>query len=592
MNLTEEQKAVIQWAKDNNSGHLILDSVAGSGKTTTLQHVIKEAWGDKNVVVLSHGKKIAQEFNQKLKAIGAKEVAATMHSLGFAILRDYGQVNNIRYNVDGRKFYKIFDLIVDPDVSERSQLALQMGRVIDIFRNRYPYSEPTVELIQEIGSEYGFDRLIQDPVGSNTAIRAFNHMNEWADEQGIIDFTDMIYQPLRKQIKRLPFKYQYLDGVIVDEIQDWTMAQLELAMKLLSPTTQIIGAGDQQQSIFYWAGAHQTGMEYTKGRLREHGSVTELDLTYTFRSPKSHIQLASIYNPKIKSAGAEEGVIRIIQDFQLPRELREQTRDVAVISRYNAPLIGLQVGLFKHDKYMELPKMEGLIRDMKFYVEILKSWTDEQVNDVTPDTFDKMRAWVIKSSMKIDPTGQLSRERQDTVDCLECIIRTRKMWISFDHVVAFIDTLFNKTSNIKGSSVHRFKGREAEIVYICDAQYLPAVWTGITDEKAREEENIAYVALTRSLKELVIVEGAYGPFDIDEGRIPEYSIVKRTKDLLGTQKPSLTRTIASGPVKELSPSSLRIQEIEDAHAEEETIRTIGDELRKLKQIDLFSDSEN
>ena len=64
------------------------------------------------------------------------------------------------------------------------------------------------------------------------------------------------------------------------------------------------------------------------------------------------------------------------------------------------------------------------------------------------------------------------------------------------------------------STVHRAKGMESERVYIAEPLTLPLIWEDQKPWQSQQEQNLLYVALSRSTKDLFLIGDAFW-FDRD-----------------------------------------------------------------------------
>ncbi|MFK7908119.1 MAG: UvrD-helicase domain-containing protein [Chitinophagales bacterium] len=88
MNFTEEQKRIFRFVQEE-SGHGVIDAVAGAGKTTTIMECARYAPNSNSTLFCAFNKSIAKEINKKFREKGHLGVVVkTVHALGFQILRD------------------------------------------------------------------------------------------------------------------------------------------------------------------------------------------------------------------------------------------------------------------------------------------------------------------------------------------------------------------------------------------------------------------------------------------------------------------------------------------------------------------------
>jgi superfamily I DNA/RNA helicase len=127
------------------------------------------------------------------------------------------------------------------------------------------------------------------------------------------------------------------------------------------------------------------------------------------------------------------------------------------------------------------------------------------------DFYAKLGAWARKEIDRAKRAGRPGRVQliTDQADTLRALL----FGISDDLKPLFdrIEDMFGDPSvaYVKCSSVHRIKGLEAECVYVLQDTLYPSKWAakGAKGKKNQEEENIEYVAVTRSKNLLIWVNG-------------------------------------------------------------------------------------
>ena len=203
------------------------------------------------------------------------------------------------------------------------------------------------------------------------------------------DFTDFLWLPLELQLEA-----NSLTVALVDECQDLTPLRQNFVIHLLElnrggETTlsaeshgRLVAVGDSAQAICTYAGADPLGME----RLAESIGATNLSLSFSFRCPASHVQLAHSANTFIESAeGARPGVTEHLS----AEDLTYQTGDV-VLSRLNSPLIQTALKLLARGVSVNI---RG--RDLATRLEAAaqgtfpKAFTQESINDQVKLRYDK-----------------------------------------------------------------------------------------------------------------------------------------------------------------------------------------------------------
>lgn len=151
-----------------------------------------------------------------------------------------------------------------------------------------------------------------------------------------LDYTDLIEYPVYFNMST-PYKISpFLDYVLLDEAQDFSMLQQLFLKKLYNPMrpTRFIAVGDRKQSIFGFAGADI----YSIDNLKKNLDLQELPLNICYRCAKNIIKLTKTivpeieYNPKRE----DEGIINIVNFCDLVDIVKPN--DV-IMARYNTQLL-------------------------------------------------------------------------------------------------------------------------------------------------------------------------------------------------------------------------------------------------------------
>lgn len=240
---TEEQKKIFHFIK-NRKENLVIQALAGCGKTTTVVRALEILPKETKKIYLAFNKHIQMELKGKLPD---DVFCYTFHGLGTnAIKNTYG--DSIVF--DEMKLDKII-----MNKSKRWNLNDELHNKQDItdYLNRMKkfvnLCRQTVTLDKKylpyISSKY--DLEMDDPKDHK---RVWSVMEEMVSNRRSFDFTDMVFLPA---IDKKIWTYQY-DIVVVDEIQDLNRAQQYLLKKLIKrdkvtkkPIGRLIAVGDVHQ---------------------------------------------------------------------------------------------------------------------------------------------------------------------------------------------------------------------------------------------------------------------------------------------------------------------------------------------------------
>jgi len=105
-----------------------------------------------------------------------------------------------------------------------------------------------------------------------------NELQAYKKEYGLIDFNDMITEFVKSDVS------PKFDVVFIDEAQDLSRMQWDMAKCIWNKTTDSYIAGDDDQAIFRWAGADVDSFITQKGKI--------LSLTQSYRIPRAVHDLA------------------------------------------------------------------------------------------------------------------------------------------------------------------------------------------------------------------------------------------------------------------------------------------------------------
>lgn len=510
-----QQLAVLNWVSQER-GSLNLVARAGCGKSTTLLMVVQEIVARRmygsGIAIMAFNKAIADEFKEKLIEAGVTDwkqaKAGTVHSFGYAAWRKIAP--NAR--IDDKKVKKIIDGFAASGaldgfyqrnvgsiaklVSLGKQTAFGFGPAIT---DRHAWFD--------LVDHHGVNDLADNDTPDNLVTAAIAvYQRSIEQDREVIDFDDMILAPLVHNVRM----WQH-DWVLIDEAQDTNAARRALALKMLRPRTgRLIAVGDDRQAIYGFTGADSDAMELIRKEL---GSKV-LPLTVTYRCPKSVVAEANRLVPDlIAHDSAPEGDVR---GMALTREVdgkvvhwfqaEKPAITSVVLCRNTKPLVEQAYTLIRNgvgcrvegreigDGLVALARRWKKIKTLAALIEKLEDYAEKEIAKYTAKgREDRAQAIEDKVGTVIEIAKQLINEGKTDIEDL----------------VAFVGSLFGDTAPgeqpkvLTLSTIHKSKGREWGTVYLLDrAGTLPSPWAR-KDWQQRQEENLEYVAITRSKGELV-----------------------------------------------------------------------------------------
>lgn len=257
------------------------------------------------------------------------------------------------------------------------------------------------------------------------------------------------------------------------------------------------------QSIMQWAFAAPDSFEITQQLT----NAEVLPLSICYRCPTSHIELARELVPQIEPRdGAPVGTIAELDSYEA---LLERVKPgLLVICRRNAPVINFALMCIRNRINARVRGRDVGKALVSYLREAKKAygWSSPE-DSIASYRDDRIRrvAMFIRPSAKI---RAIEEQWESAQACLEGI----KKLDPFDTFIKLVEYLFadkdeegQPATKVWCSSIHRAKGLEAEMVAILEFEGLGDPQPGCTDEEAQQEQNLRYVALTRSKNILYLV---------------------------------------------------------------------------------------
>lgn len=477
---SEQQDAIFNWFRDGKN-HLIVRARAGTGKTTTIIRAIDFA-SEQNIMLCAFNKKIAEELTIRLKNPRAQ--AKTLHAIGFACVRRYR--DNLKIASGSERADALSEKVCGPqapDVIRRLVSKLHTkGREI------VPHAKSYNDLIdvavnfecepeeQWQNSMYNTEYVVE------RALEAMELASQVKSGESI-DFADMIFLPVRNH-----WMHKQYDMVVVDEAQDMTNAQLEIAQGVCSGRIAIVG--DDRQAIYGFRGADSESLD----RLKKELNATELGLTTTYRCGKNIVNLAAMLVPDF--AADENNQDGEILEIGMQSLVECAAPGDFIVSRVNAPLVHTAMGLLRSGKRA---RISG--RDIGAGLKsLIRKLAKGRAANSVPEFLERVTIWEEREVMRQEKAKQPARV--DMIKDQASMIRELSDNVkSVREIEERIDALFTddglgQLGVITCSSVHRVKGLEAERVFILASTLR---------DHNQEEKNIQYVAITRAKRSLVWV---------------------------------------------------------------------------------------
>ena len=545
--LTEQQQACVQWAR-NPVGHLIIEAVAGSGKTYTIMQMIimivnilheNGVKPQKLIALMAFNAKVRDELKHRVNQLGlsAWVEVNTVHGFGFAAYKK-------AHGPTAPNNFKLSDILA-PWLKQH--------------RLNWELSKPITTAVS-IAKDSGMGIFFPNNTAEWRRLIAYHDLS-WNEEKlplnlfltlasdlfhkslldtSKIDFSDMIYMPLKNN---LPFPQ--FDFVFIDEAQDTNATRREVARRMLKqfkpddtfaeqdgdpprlhreaweplkPIGHLIAVGDRHQAIYGFTGADNDALDLIKKEF----SASELPLSTCFRCAKSIIshaqKLVSHIQPRCGAITGE--VILSMPEYNFHENLfahgtEHSYQTSAILCRKNAPLISLAFQLVNKripcriegkDIGQELIKLCKKLTTSKA---ILSSGVASSPRQTTDKKF-------LLSALNTHLREQSAKLPAYKLDILSDKISAITSVLQLPHITSLtlfyqtLEQLFsdydpNSPPKLTLSSIHKSKGLEWPTVYLLGRNaWMPSPFA--TQPWMQEQEtNLTYVAITRAMEKLIEV---------------------------------------------------------------------------------------
>ena len=394
--LSTYQQNILNYI-DNNTGNLLVDAKAGSGKTSTLLLIANKVYNqNKKCTFLAFNKSIVDELSKKLQNTDC--MIKTIHSLGLSFIRSYLMkkfgMNNYTLNIDGLKLNKFMKPLINQICGEDIKNSFEdtdYDTMKETFNDILDQFLKIIQFIRFYNVDITNEESVKDLIDTKCNCEYFidpkryglqnyyqvltetmkyidnTFKGETQDSSGKyvfdIDFTDMTYFPVKLQIP-VPYSVkQYLDYILVDESQDLSILQQIFIKQLNTGNSRYIFVGDKKQAIYGFTGADTNSID----NIKKNFVLEELPLNICYRCPEKVIKIAKTIVPDIESNSAREdkGNVQILKKSDLKNILKPGDM---IISRTNNTLVDMYIDfVFKQHyqvKFKNDDVVKGIIKDI------------------------------------------------------------------------------------------------------------------------------------------------------------------------------------------------------------------------------------
>lgn len=479
-NLLEEASSTQVWSSLQNDifdallldDNLIIEAVAGSGKTSTILECMNRLSGSS--LFLAFNKAIADDLRSKVRGAEVK----TLNGLGHSIVSrrlpgvklESWKVSNFVRSKLNTEDYATYGAGVAKAISLARGSALGILRPAD--------RKSFLDLIDDAEIDIPYEYVGK---AATLCVTAFEHL---INDLTSFDFDDQLFLPVYHD-----WTFPTFDTVFIDEAQDLNAIQHLMLERLRSRGARIIAVGDSRQAIYGFRGALVTSMDM----LRAQFDMTPLPLSITYRCDQSIVDLAQTLVPQIRArGGAPHGTVSYTDMVNLP----QVPDDEMIVCRNNAPIFSLAMIALRDRRPVRI--MSNFVEQLKAFVKSFKT-RDLKILEA------RLLKWYEVEMKNAEEAGFFGRQAYltDKYESLQSLIAEST---NVDDVLNALEKFGNSRTGPILSTIHKAKGLEAPSVTILHREKLPSRFAK-SEASLIQEDNLLYVAITRAKHNLTIHSG-------------------------------------------------------------------------------------
>lgn len=481
----KQQKIFDTW--NDTDKNILINAVAGSGKTTTLLELLQ--YCKYKTLFLAFNKSVQEEIQSKIDEKGLKQgKAMTMHSLGLSAIRQHYKGKSKVVIKNGKNFELLkqiqnkhkttFKYMKWEDKLKLSYTLMDMNDISRLFLT--DNIDAIKKHLQSMDKNFVEHKNIVSLWASFVDFRE----KSYTEKTVIIDFNDMIYLAARDKLY-IPVEPYYL---MVDEAQDLNLAQHKLVENLIAQGTIIkwIAVGDRNQSIYGFSGAYSSSFD----KFLDAGNVEELPLDICYRCAQNIIDETNEVYDVMEYGREEKGIVGVVKDVN---EIKPESM---IICRNTSPIIKLYFGLLGSGMPVYIKGDDILTSITRF----LKPYLNYTVGGAKIELQYKLEELQADKGDEARIKLHVFKENYANFKALIANMST-----DYEVIKVLIDKIKNlfkiKDKAVMLCTIHKAKGLEADVVYILNENLIPSKFA-TSPEQLTQERNLKYVARSRAKKEL------------------------------------------------------------------------------------------
>lgn len=467
MQPTSEQEAAISHCTPTDHPNLMLNALAGTGKSATLKLIDKHS-KIHPALYLVFNKRNADEA----KASGefrSTTVVKTFNALGHGIWAGAIAPKLVLDKSKSRTLWR--QMVDDMTRAEASAAWREYGVVMDGIEKAKSLGYvpkscklPHKSLINATDLHNAMDEKPNDVASELIDDLLLESIK--SAYQGIIDFNDQIYMPAL-----FGGTFPKFPRVMVDEYQDQSPINHAMLVRLVKD--RLIGVGDPYQNIYGFRGAKAGGM---KDAITTY-NMSVLPLSVSFRCPRAIVEAAQWRVPNFKwfKDGGSVDTLGLYSGADFPL-------DSTIICRNNAPLLRLAFKLISAGKSVNVVGSDLGPR----LVNIMKKLGDS----VLP----RAKAFSLIEEWRETKLLAGSKSANDLADCMRVLCEHGD---SLGSAISYAEHIFAQTGTIRLLTGHKSKGLEFDNVFWLDPWLC---------SESEQDLNLRYVITTRSQNSLMMLD--------------------------------------------------------------------------------------
>ena len=331
-----------------------------------------------------------------------------------------------------------------------------------------------------------------------------NELERYKKEHGLIDFNDMILEFTKSD------KSPKFDVVFIDEAQDLSLMQWDMAKTIWNKTEDSFIAGDDDQAIFRWAGADVDSFIAQEGQM--------MPLTQSFRIPsKVHTLAMGIINKvrnridKSWSPKIHKGALSRYDDFE---HINMTEGEWLILARTKYMLTDLEDVLYRKGFYYKNKFKKT--KEQNLHMAAIDWEHLRQGQLLSYDQLLKISSYMTSEKFNKQKIKGMAKGSFYGIDQLtkDYGLNTKNPWFeSFDNAstreVSYLRKMrrngekLNEKPRIELSTIHAAKGGESQnVVLLTD---LSKNTMKSYERNADDENRLFYVGATRTKEHLHII---------------------------------------------------------------------------------------